>query len=93
MRELAREKQMQIARMVLVGKSIRDIAKAVGCAKGTVQRYRDAVLAGWVIYGDSYFKPAPCECGRDAGHKGWCSVRYSKSIARQEFVKRWRRTK
>ena len=30
-----------------------------------------------------------CACGQIRGHRGWCSVRYKASAARQQFMERW----
>jgi transposase-like protein len=33
--------------------------------------------------------PVKCACGQEAGHRGWCKVRFQKSPKRQAFMKRW----
>jgi hypothetical protein len=32
---------------------------------------------------------AICACGKSIRHRGWCSVRFSRSLARQRFMLRW----
>ena len=55
------------------GKSIRAISRQLGISKNTVSRY--------VNFNDG----AQCDCGKPAGHKGWCQPMYAKSTARQAF--------
>jgi len=54
------------------GRSVREIAKKLRIAKGTVLRYR--ATAGL---------PEKCRCGQRYGHRGWCCERYARSLVRQ----------
>jgi hypothetical protein len=70
---------------LLSGEGSRPIAAELGISKATVWRYRGQMVAEGT--------ELRCACGAPAGHRGWCSVRLSKSEARQEFLKRWARWK
>lgn len=71
----------EITKRILSGCSIRDISREVGVSRGTVLRYR-FLIAGEI-------ELPHCDCGRPAGHRGWCLTRVVKSPARIEFLKRW----
>lgn len=75
---LSDEKQDALFEILIEGGSIRGAAREVGVSPTTVLAYRKA-----------YFPPdyedqiKPCPCGRAAGHRGWCSVRFERSPRRQ----------
>ncbi len=56
------------------GLSIRQISALAGVATDTVHTYANDVPRG------------SCECGLDAGHKGWCSPRVQQSARRQQYL-------
>lgn len=58
------------------GASIRDVAIAFAVNKNTAQRIRRICGAH-----------ATCECGQQAGHRGWCWFRYEQSPVRQASFK------
>jgi hypothetical protein len=61
------------------GQSVRQVATAMNLSKVTVQRYRKLWLEGGGVV-------PRCDCGQDAGHKGWCQTRFKESSARQAAV-------
>lgn len=72
----------QVRLALLSGSSIRETMRVTGVARATVRRLQRELV--------SVETAAPkCQCGRKAGHQGWCSVRYLASAARQAFVNRW----
>mgnify|MGYP001609345870 CR=1 FL=1 len=71
----------EITRRILTGHSIRAISREVGVSRGTVLRYR-FLIAGEI-------EIPHCDCGRPAGHRGWCLTRVAGSPARIEFLKKW----
>lgn len=70
----------------LSGESVRGAMRQAGVAKLTVEKfYRE--------FRESGMQQPLCACGRESGHKGWCSHRYSKSEARQTFMEHWGKPK
>lgn len=70
----------------LSGESVRGAMHQAGVAKLTVEKfYRE--------FRESGMQQPLCACGRESGHKGWCSHRYSKSEARQTFMEHWGKPK
>lgn len=61
------------------GYSIREIARAAGLAKQTVQTIKDQMAR-------EYEETVKCGCGGVAGHKGWCWWRLERSPARQAYL-------
>lgn len=70
-------KVQEINALLAQGFGMRKVACDVGVAKNTVLRYRNFLLADKIIY---------CACGKPIGHRGFCSVRLSRSPARQEYL-------
>jgi hypothetical protein len=64
------------------GASIVHAAKAAGIAKKTALNIRNEIK-------DQL--PKNCACGRENGHRGWCSGRLKESPARQETLNRLHR--
>lgn len=58
------------------GYPIRASARLANCAVTTARRY----------VGD---EARHCTCGKEAGHKGWCSWRFLQSPVRQEYMRQW----
>lgn len=85
---LPTQKVADIMERIRAGQSVRTIAAAVGVAKNTVQRYRDAAVF-FEVTGLEGWKIDACPCGEKAGHRGWCWYRYSRSVPRQQFMKKW----
>jgi len=56
------------------GLSIRQISALVGVATDTVHTYADGHQRG------------NCDCGKPAGHKGWCKPRIQQSARRQKYL-------
>jgi hypothetical protein len=54
------------------GDSIRDVSRAFAISKATAMRIRRICGA-----------KATCQCGQQAGHRGWCWFRYERSPVRQ----------
>jgi hypothetical protein len=73
------EQRNEAAALLKNGASIRETSLATGLSKNTVASVRNEVEPSL---------PEKCECGAPLGHRGWCSVRYSKSAKRQETIKR-----
>lgn len=67
-----------LRRLFEEGYSTRAAARVAGVSK----------LTAWL-----YLRNMPdlnCPCGRPmAGHRGWCSFRFSRSPARQKFMRQW----
>ena len=81
MRILATERQEAIYSLLREGASVRRIVKELQIAKRTVLRYRKLlILSGWIV--------PLCFCRQPVSHKGWCSLRYTKSERRQEVMRR-----
>lgn len=59
------------------GKSTREVQKIVGLTPITAVKYRKLALKGITVL---------CECGRLAGHRGWCGPRYQRSPKRQAWT-------
>jgi hypothetical protein len=77
------EQEEEIFDLIYLGFSLRQIADATKHSINTVhKRYKFAR-----DYMPEYFPK--CKCGKDGGHKEWCSHRYWLSESRQEFMKRW----
>lgn len=72
---LSSEKLVKLADLASQGLSTREIAKRVGIAKNTVQR--------WIVI----LRPEKCYCGKKAAHRGWCWYRTARSPSRQAFLK------
>jgi hypothetical protein len=73
--------QIEVKARLLEGQSLRQIADALLISKDTVGRYMTIVKEqNGLIF---------CPCGQPAGHRGWCSIRYARSSARQAFIARW----
>lgn len=64
------EMQLKIARRLLAGDNCAAIAADLGIAKGTVTRWRAALLKGLAEAGVTVV----CGCGREVGHRGVCKV-------------------
>jgi|ERR1041384_183071 transposase-like protein len=62
------------------GHSCRTVARKVGIAKHTAEKYRKFILVAEEIR---------CPCGQLSTHRGFCWWRYQNSPKRQEFMKRW----
>lgn len=82
-------KRRELLDHLMAGRSVRDTAKLVGCSKVTVSQYRKLIRAA-ELWGEKLRLPK-CECGQNSGHRGWCRVRFAKSVKRQEFMQQWRR--
>ena len=68
-------KRMAIARLAREGKGVRAIARELRISPNTVDRY--------------FPRDAKCECGKLLiDHRGWCSVRFKQSEARQAALKK-----
>ena len=87
---LPREKCAYVIDSLMRGESIRTISKNVGCAKGTVSHYRRLLVAAELCGFDDVRLPK-CECGQQAGQRGWCAARFARSEARHKFISQWRR--
>lgn len=71
----------QVRLALLGGSSIREVVRVTGIARATVRRVqRDLVHVQKIT--------PKCQCGRNAGHQGWCHARYLTSPARQAAVSR-----
>jgi len=74
------------------GYSIREVARAVHVAVGTVLRARASLLE--TIADLEKYDPCDegwglkCPCGREGGHRGWCSWRLKRSPARRAVLRR-----
>lgn len=78
------EKVLKLERLCADGSlGIRTLAKAAGVSKNTAKRYIGDFRARGI--------GLRCACGASAGHQGWCSVRYSRSSARQAWMDALRR--
>lgn len=53
-----------------LGATVRKVAVRAHVAKATAKRYRPTAVPD-------------CPCGQPAGHRGWCSFRFSRSTRRQ----------
>jgi len=73
---------------LMAGRSIRETARLVGCSKVTVSQYRKLIRVA-EMFGEDIRLPK-CECGQNAGHRGWCRVRFARSERRQCFMQQWR---
>jgi hypothetical protein len=62
------------------GYSTREVMRLVGISNGTAIKFRRIALRKIDVH---------CGCGKQAGHKGWCSYLYQRHPKRQEFMKRW----
>lgn len=71
---LAPEKADLLQRLFLQGFSQNEACRRVGCSPNTARRYYPVDA-----------RPN-CPCGREAGHRGWCRVRYAESPARQAIL-------
>lgn len=83
---LPNDKLSRLFDLLMKGHSVRECARLVPCSKVTVSRYRILIRAMDAL-GDSEKLPR-CKCGQRADHRGWCTVRYSKSPARQAAMRR-----
>jgi hypothetical protein len=81
MNVVSKEKLVVISDMLFAGNSIREIRAATGVSKNTVRRYKDVLGVRNI--------DIRCACGKQAGHRGWCSHRLAKSPARMAFLSRW----
>lgn len=80
------DKVEQIVSLLEQGKGVREVAKTVGVGSYTVTKYRQE----WLSQRKASGLGLPlCECGEPIGHRGWCAVRYARSVARQKFVRDW----
>jgi hypothetical protein len=72
-------KQIEIEKLYKSGMSIRFVSKQVGVSKQTVNSYFKLLRMklGTVL----------CPCGAVAGHRGWCSLRFAASPARQLWIR------
>jgi hypothetical protein len=71
---LAPQKVERLSQLFLQGFSMRAACRMVGCSTNT----------GWKYY--PIDTPPSCPCGLEAGHRGWCRVRYAESPARQAML-------
>ncbi len=71
---LAPEKVEGLSRLFLQGYSLNAACRMIGCSVNTGRRYYPADAV------------PNCPCGREAGHRGWCRVRYAESPARQAVL-------
>jgi len=71
--------------MLLTGYSMRQIRSQTGMASATITKLRHVLK-------DEGIEPV-CGCGQPTTHRGWCSVRFARSPARQSFMRRWHQTK
>lgn len=67
-----------IERLTRNGGTVREVSRLAGVNRNTVKRYRD-----------KYADECVCPCGKPLKHRAWCSHRFAKSPARQEFMRRW----
>ncbi len=74
---LAPEKMAALDLAFSEGLSTRASAKQASVAYNTALKYR-------LLVGDASL----CLCGQPAGHIGWCSIRFSRSMKRQEVMRR-----
>lgn len=74
------EEAKRVVELLLQGESVRGCADILGVSKRFVQLTKQREIGT---------QPILCRCGQRAGHKGWCGVRVARSLARQEFLKRW----
>ena len=86
---LPKDKRRSVFDLLMQGRSVRQVAAEVGCSKVTVSHYRKLLAAIEFVGGDA--RLPKCECGQEAGHNGWCRIRYLRSPRRQEVLARWRR--
>lgn len=75
----------KIGLLVLLGYGTRTIAAATGVSKNTVKKIRDYIR----VHDNIGHNILSCECGKERDHKGWCSWRFKRSIARQEYCKKF----
>lgn len=74
MYRIAKEKEQAGRAVAFKGGSVRDISAHAGIAEMTAWRiWKDVRREVGVIY---------CQCGKVAGHKGWCGFRIAKSPSR-----------
>lgn len=90
---LSDEKRISVVRCLLSGLSVRQTAATTGCSKVTVSRYRSVIRAAHELYGESDMQMRACQCGKAAGHNGWCASRYDASPKRQRLIRKWTRTR
>lgn len=72
----AKQEALRVA--LLTGISAHAASRQAGVSKMTAFHYRNL----WEIH-------VNCECGRPAGHRGWCAPRLRNSPKRQALVARW----
>ena len=70
---LPADKVSDILEMLWAGHSLRDIAKIVQCAQGTVNRYRKVLV--YLLEQTKCKEKLICQCGKESGHKGFCPWR------------------
>lgn len=73
----------KVGLLIVLGYGSRTIAAATGVSKTTVKKIKDH-LAEYNGLGRSL----KCQCGKEKGHQGWCSWRYSRSLRRQQVMNR-----
>ncbi len=61
------------------GETSRRIRDLTGVAKNTIMKYQKLANADEIL----------CPCGKSVKHRGWCSERFKKSLARLAFMDRW----
>jgi hypothetical protein len=73
------------AELLILGYSIREVAKAASSTKNTVTKLRDRMkLLGMI--------PKNCVCGENLGHRGWCRWRLERSTRRRAFLQtKWKK--
>lgn len=72
----------RVEALLKTGISNRAVCRQLGLHRDTVGKYRRHLeAASGVIL---------CACGLPSKHRGWCSHRFSQSVARQDFIKGWR---
>jgi hypothetical protein len=77
-------KFQQACMLLDAGYSIREVARAVGHAKRTIEYFK-AQLA----YCPGEYDEVKCGCGDKAGHRGWCVWRLTRSERRQAYLARF----
>ncbi len=71
----------RVGKLLLKGYSNRRVSRETGVHRDTIGKFRRALKE---VYGIEFI----CECGRRSNHRGWCSVRFAKSPARQALMKK-----
>lgn len=74
----------------MCGHGIRATSRLTGIHTSTVSKYYWIFVENDSPHHWEFFKNSLlCGCGRLNCHNGWCSFRFDRSKARQDFMKRW----